>query len=181
MAAKVVVASAFGASIAYGAYNQYSKHQALASAEEEQEKRQLQRLEALRRMQQMQRKRANNPAGTTRRAYGPRAYSGRAGPRRSSRGGAGRLRMAPIRRVQYTDCVGCAWFRAGERSAPHLSDMDMRDPPNPIFPHAARFSHAEEDMDACESTAQPFQHNPRRVGRLEGREWTAAAIWLSLN
>ena len=59
--------------------------------------------------------------------------------------------------------------------------MDMRDPPNPIFPHAARFSHAEEDMDACESTAQPFQHNPRRVGRLEGREWTAAAIWLSLN
>lgn len=65
MAAKVVVASAFGATLAYGAYNQWSNHQALASAEEEQEKRQLQRLQALKRMQQMQRKRTSTPGGTS--------------------------------------------------------------------------------------------------------------------
>jgi hypothetical protein len=65
MAAKVVVASAFGATLAYGAYTQWSNHQALASAEEEQEKRELQRLEALQRLQKMQRKRASNPAGTS--------------------------------------------------------------------------------------------------------------------
>lgn len=53
--------------------------------------------------------------------------------------GGGELRTAPIRRVQYAACVGCAWGGAGQRTAPSSARYALS--PHPHFPADAASPH----------------------------------------